>query len=100
MARVLKALCERESPGLVILGKQAIDGDHSQTGQMLAAMLGWPQGTFAYKLTVDGWVGAKTDLKLKQVYKVTPPGCQGPPKPEPPPPFSRNSTASLPRSGR
>jgi len=54
VARVLKVLCERESPGLVILGKQAIDGDHSQTGQMLAAMLGWPQGTFAYKVAVDG----------------------------------------------
>jgi electron transfer flavoprotein beta subunit len=39
---------------LIILGKQAIDGDHSQTGQMLAAMLGWPQGTFANKLAVDG----------------------------------------------
>ena len=54
VARVLRAVCERESPGLVILGKQAIDGDHSQTGQMLAAMLGWPQGTFAYKLAVEG----------------------------------------------
>ncbi|MDQ4061095.1 MAG: electron transfer flavoprotein subunit beta/FixA family protein, partial [Pseudomonadota bacterium] len=40
----------RESPGLVILGKQAIDDDSNQTGQMLAALLGWPQGTFAYRL--------------------------------------------------
>jgi electron transfer flavoprotein beta subunit len=54
VARVLKAICDQESPGLVILGKQAIDGDHSQTGQMLAAMLGWSQGTFAFKLAVDG----------------------------------------------
>ncbi len=54
VAKLLKAICERESPGLVILGKQAIDGDHSQTGQMLAAMLGWPQGTFAYKLALEG----------------------------------------------
>jgi electron transfer flavoprotein beta subunit len=54
VARVLKALAEREQPGLIILGKQAIDGDHCQTGQMLAAMLGWPQGTFAYKLDVAG----------------------------------------------
>jgi electron transfer flavoprotein beta subunit len=50
VARALKVLCERESPGLVICGKQAIDGDHSQTGPMLAAMLGWAQGTFAFKL--------------------------------------------------
>jgi len=54
VARVLRALCEREAPGLVIVGKQAIDGDHAQTGPMLAAMLNWPQGTFAYKLAVDG----------------------------------------------
>ncbi len=50
IAKLLKALAEREQPGLIVLGKQAIDGDHSQTGQMLAALLGWPQGTFAYKL--------------------------------------------------
>ena len=54
VARMLKAICDQESPGLVILGKQAIDGDHSQTGQMLAAMLGWAQGTFAFKLAIDG----------------------------------------------
>jgi len=54
VARILKAIAAQEQPGLIILGKQAIDGDHSQTGQMLAAMLGWPQGTFAYKLAVDG----------------------------------------------
>jgi electron transfer flavoprotein beta subunit len=54
VARILKAICAQEQPGLIILGKQAIDGDHSQTGQMLAAMLGWPQGTFANKLAVDG----------------------------------------------
>ena len=54
VAKMLKVLVERESPGLVILGKQAIDGDNSQTGQMLAAMLGWPQGTFAYKLELEG----------------------------------------------
>jgi electron transfer flavoprotein beta subunit len=45
---------EDEVPGLVILGKQAIDDDCNQTGQMLAALLGWPQGTFASKLTIDG----------------------------------------------
>ncbi len=50
VAKLLKVLVEGEQAGLVILGKQGIDGDHAQTGQMLAALLGWPQGTFAYKL--------------------------------------------------
>jgi len=54
VAKVLKALAEREQPGLVILGKQAIDDDSNQTGQMLAALLGWPQATFASKLEIDG----------------------------------------------
>ena len=54
VAKLLRALVERESPGLVLLGKQAIDGDHSQTGQMLAALLGWAQGTFAYRVELDG----------------------------------------------
>jgi electron transfer flavoprotein beta subunit len=51
VAKLLKAVVAKESPGLVILGKQAIDDDSNQTGQMLAALLGWPQGTFASKLT-------------------------------------------------
>src|ERR1700733_4730770 len=54
VAKILKGIVEAEKPGLVILGKQAIDDDCNQTGQMLAALLGWPQGTFASKLTVDG----------------------------------------------
>ena len=54
VAKVLKAVAEREQPGLVILGKQAIDDDSNQTGQMLAALLNWPQATFAFKLEVDG----------------------------------------------
>jgi electron transfer flavoprotein beta subunit len=54
VAKILKAIVEAEQPGLVILGKQAIDDDSNQTGQMLAALLGWPQGTFASKLAVDG----------------------------------------------
>ncbi len=55
VAKLLKALVERESPDLVVLGKQAIDDDSNQTGQMLAALLGWPQGTFASKLVLaDG----------------------------------------------
>jgi electron transfer flavoprotein beta subunit len=57
IAKILKKLAEQESPQLVILGKQAIDDDANQTGQMLGALLGWPQGTFAYKLTVgDGMI--------------------------------------------
>jgi electron transfer flavoprotein beta subunit len=50
VAKTLKALVEREKPDLVIMGKQSIDDDSNQTGQMLAALLGWPQGTFASKL--------------------------------------------------
>ena len=50
VAKLLKALVEKESPRLVILGKQAIDDDANQVGQMLAALLGWPQGTFASKV--------------------------------------------------
>jgi len=54
VAKMLKALVEKESPDLVILGKQAIDDDCNQTGQMLAALLGWPQGTFASKVAIEG----------------------------------------------
>jgi electron transfer flavoprotein beta subunit len=50
VAKILKAVAEQEKPELIIMGKQAIDDDSNQTGQMLAALLGWPQGTFAYKL--------------------------------------------------
>ena len=53
VAKILKAICDAEQPGLVILGKQAIDSDNSQTGQMLAALTGWPQGTFASVVTID-----------------------------------------------
>src|SRR6187431_3012412 len=54
VAKTLKAIVDKEQPQLVILGKQAIDDDCNQTGQMLAALLGWPQGTFASKLTLEG----------------------------------------------
>ena len=54
VAKLLKALVDKEAPGLVILGKQAIDDDCNQTGQMLAALLNWPQGTFASKVEVAG----------------------------------------------
>jgi electron transfer flavoprotein beta subunit len=53
VAKLLKAIVSREQPQLVILGKQAIDDDANQTGQMLAALLGWPQATFASKLNIE-----------------------------------------------
>ena len=55
VAKILKALAEREQPGLIVMGKQAIDDDMNATGQMLAALLGWGQGTFASKVEIaDG----------------------------------------------
>jgi electron transfer flavoprotein beta subunit len=54
VAKIIKGVVEAESPGLVILGKQAIDDDCNQTGQMLAALLGWPQATFASKVVIEG----------------------------------------------
>jgi electron transfer flavoprotein beta subunit len=54
VAKLLAKIAEEEQPGLIILGKQAIDDDSNQTGQMLAALLGWSQATFASKLEVDG----------------------------------------------
>ena len=54
VAKILKGIVEEENPNLVILGKQAIDDDANQTGQMLSALLGWSQATFASKLEIDG----------------------------------------------
>ena len=54
VAKLLKAVCQKESPKIVIMGKQAIDDDSNQTGQMLAALLGWSQATFASKLKLEG----------------------------------------------
>ena len=54
VAKILKAIVAAEGPSLVILGKQAIDDDCNQTGQMLAALLGWPQATFASKIVIEG----------------------------------------------
>jgi electron transfer flavoprotein beta subunit len=77
VAKILKGVVEAETPGIVILGKQAIDDDANATGQMLAALLGWPQGTFASKLVIgDGSIevtrevdgGAQTvELKLPAI---------------------------------
>src|SRR4030081_138315 len=61
VAKILKAIVDEEQPGLVILGKQAIDDDSNQTGQMLAALLGWAQATFASKLEGDG-----SDFKVRR----------------------------------
>ncbi len=54
IAKILKHVVEKEDAGLVITGKQSIDGDNNQTGQMLSALLGWPQATFASELVLDG----------------------------------------------
>ncbi|CAH1660219.1 electron transfer flavoprotein subunit beta/FixA family protein [Chelatococcus asaccharovorans] len=63
VAKLLKAIAAKEEPGLVILGKQAIDDDSNQTGQMLAALLGWPQGTFASKVVIgDGTVDVTREV--------------------------------------
>ena len=63
VAKMLAAIVERESAGLVIMGKQAIDDDANQTGQMLAALLGWPQGTFISKLELgDGSVSVTREV--------------------------------------
>ena len=79
IAKLLKAVVDRESPGLVILGKQAIDNDNNQTGQMLAALLGWGIGTFISRLEVaDDAVhvtrevdGGLENLSLKRPAVVT-----------------------------
>ena len=63
VAKLLKALVDREQPGLVILGKQAIDDDSNQTGQMLAGLLGWAQGTFAAKIEIgDGTIEVRREV--------------------------------------
>jgi len=75
VAKVLKAIVEKEGPGLVILGKQAIDGDNNQTGQMLAALLGWSQGTFVSKIEGSGdslTVTREVDAGLASVEIKTP----------------------------
>ncbi len=54
VAKLLKAIVAKENPGLIVMGKQAIDDDMNATGQMLAALLGWSQGTFASKLVIEG----------------------------------------------
>ncbi len=79
VAKLLKGIVEAEKPDLVILGKQAIDDDCNQTGQMLAALLGWPQGTFASKVVPNGGDvdvtrevdGGLETLKLKLPAVVT-----------------------------
>jgi len=75
VAKILKGIAGEENPGLIILGKQAIDDDSNQTGQMLAALLGWPQGTFASKVEVAGNdlnVTREVDGGLETVKLATP----------------------------
>ena len=60
VAKILKAIADKEQPGLILLGKQAVDGDNNQTGQMLSALLGWSQGTFASKIAIDGGIATVT----------------------------------------
>ena len=60
VAKLLQALVAKEAPGLVIMGKQAIDDDMSATGQMLAALLGWPQGTFASRVAIENGTATVT----------------------------------------
>ena len=79
VAKLLKAVVDAEKPDIVILGKQAIDDDCNQTGQMLAALLGWSQGTFASKLVIEGGAlmvtrevdGGLETLKLKLPAIIT-----------------------------
>ena len=66
VAKILKAIVAKEAPDLVILGKQAIDDDSNQTGQMLAALLGWPQGTFASKISFSD---AKSEKRWAEVIR-------------------------------
>ena len=75
VAKILKAIAAAEQPGLIIMGKQAIDDDCNQTGQMLAALTGWPQGTFASKLVIEGdhvLVTREVDGGLQTVRLKTP----------------------------
>ncbi len=70
VAKLLKAVCDKESPNLVIVGKQAIDDDSNQTGQMLSALLDWPQATFASKLEIgdgDATVTREVDGGLETI---------------------------------
>jgi electron transfer flavoprotein beta subunit len=67
VAKLLKAVCAKESPQLVIVGKQAIDDDSNQTGQMLAALMGWPQATFASKVKVGDAAGGKAAEVTREV---------------------------------
>ncbi len=75
VAKILQAVVAEEQPGLVILGKQAIDDDSNQVGQMLAALLGWPQGTFASRVELSGdsvSVTREVDGGLETLKLVTP----------------------------
>ena len=83
VAKILKGVVDAEKPGFVILGKQAIDDDCNQTGQMLAALLGWPQATFASKLVIEDDARARDargrrrprDAEAQAARSSSPPIC-------------------------
>ncbi len=70
VAKLLKKVVEEEAPGLVILGKQAIDDDCNQTGQMLAALLGWPQATFASKVVLGDATGGGGNVTVNVTREI------------------------------
>jgi electron transfer flavoprotein beta subunit len=75
IAKVLHALVKKEQPQVILLGKQSIDGDHNQTGQMLAALCGYPQGTFASRIEFNGeevWVTRELDGGLQTLALTLP----------------------------
>ncbi len=75
VAKILKAVVEAEGPDMVVMGKQAIDGDNNQTGQMLSALLGWSQGTFASEIKQDGdklTITREIDGGLQTIKLATP----------------------------
>lgn len=75
IAKVLHALVKQEQPQVILLGKQSIDGDHNQTGQMLAALCGYPQGTFASRIEFNGgevWVTRELDGGLQTLALTLP----------------------------
>lgn len=76
VARLLQAIVDREKPDLVLMGKQAVDDDANQTGQFLAALLGWPQATFVSQIDASGWpqlrIARETDTGMESLALTTP----------------------------
>src|SRR3954467_1816105 len=103
VAKILAKIAEEERPQMIILGKQAIDDDNNATGQMLAALLGWPQGTFASKMEVSdsATVTREVDGGLETVKLNLPAVVTTDPRPQPPrsaPPPGPPTGRAMPRS--